>query len=126
MKTAGLFVLPVILLAQDAQPVAQDPAKARLEGQVLNSVTNEPVRKASLTLRARTTYTATSDATGKFIFDNVDPGDYGLMIRRDGFAYVLLGSKNHFILAAGDRRTDFLDRKSTRLNSSHRCISYAV
>src|SRR5437762_6584429 len=28
------------------------------------------------------------------------------------------------ILAAGDDET--LDRKSTRLNSSHRCISYAV
>jgi hypothetical protein len=51
----------------------------------LNSVTNEPVRKARLTLRARNTYTATSDAMGKFAFDNVDPGDYGLMTGRDGY-----------------------------------------
>src|SRR5437762_6519311 len=29
-------------------------------------------------------------------------------------------------LASLDRLTHFLDRKSTRLNSSHRCISYAV
>jgi hypothetical protein len=31
--------------------VAQDPAKGRLEGQVLNAVTNEPLRKTRLTLR---------------------------------------------------------------------------
>jgi hypothetical protein len=82
MKTALFVAIPVVLLAQ---PVAQDPDRARLEGQVLNSVTNEPVRKARLTLRARNTYTATSDAMGKFAFDNVDPGDYGLMTGRDGY-----------------------------------------
>src|ERR1017187_4353141 len=29
-------------------------------------------------------------------------------------------------LKSGDSVTSYLDRKSTRLNSSHRCISYAV
>jgi hypothetical protein len=119
MKTAVLFVLPVVLLAQDAPPIAQDPAKARLEGQVLNSVTNEPVRKARLTLRmnvaATTTYSATSDAMGKFEFANVDPGDYQLSIRHDGFADLVLGArnaarKNPILLAASDRKNDFLVR----------------
>src|SRR5436189_326897 len=31
-----------------------------------------------------------------------------------------------FVLGAADPRTKEPDRKSTRLNSSHRCISYAV
>src|SRR5436189_3578679 len=29
-------------------------------------------------------------------------------------------------LSGGDAKIDSVDRKSTRLNSSHRCISYAV
>ena len=130
MKSAILF-LPVVLLAQAPQPVAQDPAKARLEGQVLNSITNEPLRKTRLTLRmnvaamttqrqqqpgATPTYTVTSDAMGKFEFPNVDPGDYQLTIRRDGFANLVLGAKNAarktdpILLGASDRKSDFLVR----------------
>ena len=109
MKLAILLALPALLLAQAPQSVTQDPAKARLEGQVLNAVGNEPLRKARLTLRmnvaamttqrqqqpaATSTYTVTSDAMGKFEFPNVDPGDYQLTIRRDGFANLVLGAKN--------------------------------
>ena len=111
MKLAVLFVLPVVLLAQAVQPVAQDPAKARLEGRVLNSVTNEPLRKARLTLQlnaaALTTYPATSDAMGKFIFANIDPGDYELAVRHDGFAPLVLGAKRPLLFGAGDRKSDF-------------------
>ena len=109
----------------------QDPAKARLEGQVLNSVTSEPLRKTRLTLRMNvaamttqrgqqpettSTYTVTSDAAGKFEFANVDPGDYQLTIRRDGFANLVLGAKytahktDPILLNAGDRKADFLVR----------------
>src|ERR1700674_3829210 len=93
MKSAILLAVPALLLAQPPQPVAQDPAKARLEGQVLNAVGNEPLRKTRLTLRmnvaamttqrqqqpaATPTYTVTTDVMGKFEFPNVDPGDYQL------------------------------------------------
>jgi hypothetical protein len=111
MKTALFLAIPVVLLAQPAQPVAQDPAKSRLEGQVLNSVTKEPLRKARLTLQlnaaALTTYPATSDAMGRFVFANVDPGDYELAIRHDGFADLVLGAKRPLPLGAGDRKSDF-------------------
>ena len=131
MKAAIILGLPLVLLAQAPQPVPQDPAKARLEGQVLNAVTNEPLRKTRLTLRmnvaamttqrqeqpaATSTYTVTSDAAGKFEFANVDPGDYQLTIRRDGFANLVLGAKNAahktdpILLNAGDRKADFLVR----------------
>ena len=94
-------------------------------------MTNEPLRKTRLTLRmnvaamttqrqqqpaATSTYTVTSDASGKFEFANVDPGDYQLTIRRDGFANLVLGAKNAarktdpILLGAGDRKTDFLVR----------------
>jgi hypothetical protein len=51
MRYSAFLGLPLVLLAQAPQPVPQDPAKARLEGQVLNAVTNERLRKARLTLR---------------------------------------------------------------------------
>ena len=131
MKTALFLALPLALVAQPPQPVPQDPAKARLEGQVLNSVTNEPLHKTRLTLRMNvaamttarqqqpavtSTYTVTSDVMGKFEFPNVDPGDYQLTIRRDGFANLVLGAKNSarktdpILLGPGDRKTDFLVR----------------
>jgi hypothetical protein len=130
MKAAIFSALSVALLAQAPQPVPQDPAKARLEGQVLNAVTNEPLRKTRLTLRmnvaamttprlqpaATSTYTVTTDAMGKFEFPNVDPGDYQLTIRRDGFANLVLGAKNAarktgpILLNSGDRKTEFLVR----------------
>src|SRR5258708_4558815 len=131
MKSALILVLPSLLLAQAPQPVPQDPAKARLEGQVLNAVTNEPLRKTRLTLRmnvaamttqrqqqpaATSTYTVTTDSMRKFEFANVDPGDYQLTTRRDGFANLVLGAKNAAhksdpsLLNAGDRKADFLVR----------------
>ncbi len=51
MKSAIILGLPLVLLAQAPRPVPQDPAKARLEGQVHNAVTNELLRKTRLTLR---------------------------------------------------------------------------
>jgi hypothetical protein len=131
-KVACLFAFPLALLAQPQQPVvqgqiAQDPEKAALEGQVLNAATSEPLRKATLTLRMNvaalatqrgrqpeaTTYTVTSDAAGKFAFVNVDPGDYRLTARRDGFADIVLGNTGHgrtvepILLARADRKTGF-------------------
>ena len=127
MKFACLLAFPLALLAQAPQPVPQDPDKAALEGQVLNAVTNEPLRKARLTLRmnvaalqtergkqpAATTYTVVSDATGKFAFANVDPGDYQLFAIHDGFADVTLGNSGHgkkvepILLGRADRKADF-------------------
>jgi hypothetical protein len=123
----AVFLLSAGLLAQPQQPVPQDPDKARLEGQVFNSVTGEPLRKARLTLRMNvaqrsggrqqqqpvTSYIVTSDAEGKFAFANVDPGDYQLTASRDGFADVRLGNNNGLrkpepiLLGHSDRKTEF-------------------
>src|SRR5437764_11902074 len=49
------------------------------------------------------------------------------IVRHDSNSICLQPLEN-FGLRVGDRRfrAQILDRKSTRLNSSHRCISYAV
>src|SRR5256885_11523159 len=63
----------------------------------------------------------TSDSTGTLV------GAYGtLTLNADGtFSYVLNNAAVQH-LADGATATDSLDRKSTRLNSSHLVISYAV
>src|SRR6188508_318200 len=109
MKLLCLLAIPGLLLSQPPAPAVQDLAKGRLEGHVINAVSNEPLRKTRLTLRMNAaaltvqrqqqpavtpTYTVTTDTAGKFEFPNVEPGDYQLSIRRDGFANLVLGAKN--------------------------------
>jgi hypothetical protein len=126
MKLLLCLVVTLALRSQQ-QPVPQDPDKARLEGQVLNAATGEPLRKTRLTLRMNvaalkdqsapkppeTTYTVTSDATGKFEFANVDPGDFQLTAIHDGFASARLGNLGDgkktepIFLNRADRKTSF-------------------
>jgi len=82
---ASFVVFAALLGAQQAPP-SKKPGK--LEGVVLNSVTNDPVKKATVTLQALgqpTNHSATTDATGHFHFDSVEPGKYVAMANRDGY-----------------------------------------
>src|SRR5262245_24534319 len=129
MRLAGLLLIPVLLIGQTA-PVVQDPEKASLEGQVLNAATGLPLRKARLTLRMNVAaqqaprpqsqsqqvqpaaMTVGTDIAGKFLFPNLDPGDYRLVVRNDGFADVQLGRDTSrraepILLGARDRKTGF-------------------
>jgi protocatechuate 3,4-dioxygenase beta subunit len=82
-----LWLIPLTLSAQETRCV--------VEGMVANGSTGEPLRRATVTLRrtdaarnttAPTTYTASSDSTGKYSFTEVDPGTYLLLSERNGFA----------------------------------------
>jgi len=81
----AIFALfAAVLSAQPAPP--SKPGK--VEGVVINSVTNDPVKKASITLRAlgrSGNYSTITDSVGHFHFDSVDPGSYFAMANRDGF-----------------------------------------
>ncbi len=112
------------LLAAQQPPVAQERDKASLEGAVFNSATGEPLRKVRLTIRMNVaqrdqkpgaptpTMTVSSDPSGAFLFPNVEPGDYRLVARRDGFASLELGTRQAgkkvepILLAPGDRKTN--------------------
>src|SRR5258708_7642530 len=131
MRLALLLLIAALLFGQ-TQPVVQDRDKASLEGQVLNSTTGAPLRKVRVTLKMNVAapqatrqqpqpagpppsgVTVVTDAAGKFQFPNLDPGDYQLNARRDGFANVQLGIRDGskkadpIVLAKGDFKTGFL------------------
>ena len=79
------FVLFAVALSAQQAPSSK-PGK--VEGVVINSVTNEPVKKATVTLQGPgrlSNFAAVTDAAGHFRFDSVEPGKYIAMANRDGF-----------------------------------------
>ncbi len=121
MKLA-LLLLPFVAFCQDPQ---QPLPKATLEGTVVNAAGGEPRRKARVTLRVNVGPTrqmtgqaavtmnqsVTSDPSGKFYFPSVDPGDYQLIVRRDGFASRTIGgmtegsNREPVVLGPGDHKS---------------------
>ncbi len=95
-----------VIAAQTQPPVggAPDPdkKKIRLEGYVL-SITGEAVRKATLRLQGNgpvqsgqllpTTYTESTDAAGKFVFEDVAEGSYTLAADKAGFVAQRYGAR---------------------------------
>jgi hypothetical protein len=67
-----------LLLTQD---------KPIVEGIVVNALTNEPLRKADVTLAGKKTYTVVSSSDGKFRFEAIEPGEYQPRLQRQGFLY---------------------------------------
>lgn len=128
-----------------AQPQTT-PKPAVVEGKVVSTTTGEPLRKVELTLAlggasdefgammamyggdsaapvdakapkaVRKTFAATTDATGKFKFDQVEPGEYLLSAKRAGYVDNLYkpegkySSDGKLRLAAGDELTNVVFR----------------
>jgi len=106
------FALAASAIAQQPQPnPAVDPKNfGTLEGQVLNAITGEPVRRVNLALRPigapgtagggvtfnmppPAPFAATTDADGKFRLEKVEPGTYRLMAERQGFVRQEYGAR---------------------------------
>jgi hypothetical protein len=95
-----LFVLALSLLAapQKGKQPAEPPAQtATIEGRVLKAGTDEPLRKAWLTLYRvegeRRPHSASTDASGRFILKDVEPGRYQLWAQRNGYARQAYGQR---------------------------------
>ena len=108
----GTLLLAAFAAAAQQQPAAQKPGV--VEGAVVNSVTGAPLRKADVTLAngnlteemvamvkqfnkgtampgqhvATKTLGMSTDAEGKFRFENVAPGTYWLTVKKAGFGDV--------------------------------------
>lgn len=96
MWILAIFAFTSLLGAQTAatgQPVQK---RGRIEGRVYNAVSNEAVRKATVTLQpvgaqqpgadfGASRVASISDAEGKFIFENLAPGNYRVSGEKTGF-----------------------------------------
>jgi hypothetical protein len=90
--------LVVTLLLAQAVPVAKT---ARVEGTVVSAITGAPLKKAEVLLQTtdNRSFAASTDAQGKFIFEDLPPGDYGLSVDRVG--YLKQVAESEVELAAG-------------------------
>src|SRR5262245_5641103 len=105
MRPAILLLLFAAFLTAQSTPAAADPSdaekkKIRLEGSVVSS-TGEPVRKANLRLQPNgpalngplQAYTESTDAEGKYVFEDVAPGRYTLNAEKAGFVTQRYGAR---------------------------------
>lgn len=78
----------------DAPKAVRPEDKCSIEGTVVSATTGEPLKKAHLYLRPMGAvngipYGTVTDSSGRFTFDNVDPGRYNFTATRNG--YVMQG-----------------------------------
>ena len=83
------ILIAAAFLAQ--QVAATAPAGTRVSGRAINSLNAEPVPKVTVILRAQDvehgfSYADETDGDGHFSIDDVEPGEYGIVVERAGFA----------------------------------------
>jgi hypothetical protein len=83
----------------NAEPPKEQPP-ASIEGQVVNAVTGEPIKRASLILIPAnqprpdsSPFMTTSDANGHFAMTNITPGSYMLNAERTGYVRASYGAR---------------------------------
>ena len=108
---------------QPAEETVKPEDRCTVEGTVVNLRTGEPLKKANVNL-ARTDATkfntaswgATTDASGHFVLEDVNPGKYRLSAQRNGFADLAYGSRGagspgtQLTLTKGQKMKDLLLR----------------
>jgi hypothetical protein len=120
MRLFSLLALAAALVAQQpAQQQVQGEKPGRITGKVLNAVTSEPIRKATVSLQPsgaqqgqggggggfpgmggmRGGMSAATDNAGNFLFENVAPGSYRVSGDKTGFI------KNNFMGRPGSAGT---------------------
>lgn len=95
--------LPLLLMLGLQVPGPQKPPaksgdKCTIEGAVLKASTGEPLRKAVVTARKATEgrevpQGATTDAGGRFVLKDIDPGRYYLDVSRNGYVDAQYGQR---------------------------------
>jgi len=110
-----MSVLTFVALAFTLAQQAAVPQQAALSGTVLEAGSNTPVAGAQVTLmsfamapqpgRPPEPLVATTDQSGRYRFDALEPGRYRVMVHKAGFA-TMPGAGLEATLKAGERKTD--------------------
>lgn len=130
MRLILLAALSLSLFAQQQQTVADKPG--RVSGKVLNAITGEPVRKATVTMQPagsqqmqfgpggfgggmRGGLSAATDNAGAFVFENVTPGRYRVSGEKTGFIRSAFGGRgggigSEVVVSAGSDKADVVVR----------------
>lgn len=70
---------------QLGQPPPQATGKGVVEGTVVNAITQQPVKRAQVMLQGSANLTATTDASGHFMFKDLPAGSFMLQANANGY-----------------------------------------
>ena len=107
------LIVVTIAPAVQASPQEQ-PSAPSIQGKVLQEPDGQPIRKASVQLSGRkgpaeAKYSAVSDAEGRFGIDDVQPGQYYVVVEHPGFVQAGTGGRRISILVqAGSGKNDLI------------------
>jgi protocatechuate 3,4-dioxygenase beta subunit len=105
------IILAPIACAMQASPPEQASTPS-IQGKVLQEPDGQPIRKANVQLNGRTgpttaQYSAITDAYGQFRIDDVQPGQYVVVVEHPGFVQSVTGSRRTTIsVQAGSGKND--------------------
>src|ERR1035438_10244483 len=75
-------------------PPQAQTGKASVEGSVLDAVTREPVKKASVMLNGQVGLNAVTDSSGHFAFRQLPAGQYMIQAHSEKYPSVTAGMQN--------------------------------
>jgi hypothetical protein len=112
---AALVVIAVTLAHLTAQvrplgpppPPPEQTGKASIEGSVVDALTHEPVKKASVMLNGRINLTAVTDASGQFAFRQLPAGQYSVQAQSNRYPIGRIGgnlARQTSVTVAGDEQ----------------------
>jgi Carboxypeptidase regulatory-like domain len=110
------LLITTLAVRARAQPAGQSASapKAIIIGQVVDGSSGQAIPSAIVTLDRSTRVMTTSD--GRFVFRNLDPGNYGLSATKSGYVSTEFGAQRpnggsrSVIIAEGQRRRDVVIR----------------
>jgi len=110
-----IWSLIVVTIAPAVQASPQEqPSAPSIQGKVSQEPDGQPIRKASVQLSGRrgpgeAKYSAVSDAEGKFGIDDVQPGQYYVVVEHPGFVQAGSGGRRISILVqSGSGKNDLI------------------
>jgi protocatechuate 3,4-dioxygenase beta subunit len=108
----SLILVPIACAVQASPP--EQASTPSIQGKVLQEPDGQPIRKANLQLNGRTgpttaQYSTITDAYGQFRIDDVQPGQYVVVVEHPGFVQSATGSRRTTIsVQPGSGKNDLI------------------